>query len=209
MMNSPDSPEWEWITPDAPRHTAWTNEKEIALCKGWIHVSENSKKGNARKDVGFWTEVLQYFESKTKAPIRRVYDMINGKWKTVRLNVAWFCGTYANVMRRAQESEAGDEDYYNRALLDYEAEHGMQFTLLHCWESGDASINMNVDVGDDEEDEVEELRRPMGRDKAKGLKKKELRSSGSSSSTNDEALARLMVSELAMHNERAIGIKKE
>ncbi|GKG25831.1 hypothetical protein Tco_0398977, partial [Tanacetum coccineum] len=59
------------------------------------------------------------------------------------------------------------------------------------------------------EDEVEELRRPMGRDKAKGLKKKELRSSGSSLSTNDEALARLMVFELAMHNERAIGIKKE
>ncbi|GKA35351.1 hypothetical protein Tco_0721842 [Tanacetum coccineum] len=50
------------------------------------------------------------------------------------------------------------------------------------WSSGDASINMNVDVGNDEEDEVEELRRPMGRDKAKGLKKKGLRSSGSSSS---------------------------
>ncbi|GJS15724.1 hypothetical protein Tco_0410196 [Tanacetum coccineum] len=29
---------------DAPRQTAWTNEGEITLCKGWIHVSENSKK---------------------------------------------------------------------------------------------------------------------------------------------------------------------
>ncbi|GJY92353.1 hypothetical protein Tco_0508135 [Tanacetum coccineum] len=119
---------------DAPRQTSWTNEEEIVLCKCLIHVSENSKKGNARKDVEFWTEVLQYFESKTKASIRRVYDMINWKWKTVRLYVAWFCRTYANVMRRAQDSGAGDEDYYNRALLDYEAEHGMQFTLLHCWE---------------------------------------------------------------------------
>ncbi|GJY17370.1 integrase, catalytic region, zinc finger, CCHC-type containing protein [Tanacetum coccineum] len=45
------------------------------------------------------------------------------------------------------------------------------------------SINLNVDVGDGEEDEDQ--------------------------STNDEALARLMVSELAMHNERAIGMKKE
>nr|GEW64785.1 putative reverse transcriptase domain-containing protein [Tanacetum cinerariifolium] len=34
-------------------------------------------------------------------------------------------------------------------------------------------------------------------------------SSGSSSSINDEALARLIVSELAMHNERAIAMKKE
>nr|GEZ81317.1 hypothetical protein [Tanacetum cinerariifolium] len=121
-------------------------------------------------------------------------------------------------MHKAHESGARDEDYYNRALLDYEAEHGMQFTHLHCWEVlkgspkwmetevpkflsnpqackryktsgsssfdtefGDASINLNVDVGDDEEDEV----------------------------MNDEALARLMVSELAMHNEHAIGMKTE
>ncbi|GKB71534.1 ribonuclease H-like domain-containing protein [Tanacetum coccineum] len=94
-------------------------------------------------------------------------------------------------MRWAHESRAGDEDYYARALLDYEAEHGMSFTLHHCWEvlkgspkwmdtkgpnfatkhqaskryktfgsisfntdSEDASINLNVDVGDDEEDVV-------------------------------------------------------
>ncbi|GJU98878.1 hypothetical protein Tco_1328149 [Tanacetum coccineum] len=49
----------------------------------------------------------------------------------------------------------------------------------------------------------------MGRDKAKGLKKKRSRSSGSSSSMNEEALAKLMVSELAMHNERASRMKKE
>ncbi|GJZ12687.1 zinc finger BED domain-containing protein RICESLEEPER 2-like protein, partial [Tanacetum coccineum] len=149
-------------------------------------------------------------------------------------------------MSGAQESGAEDKDYFNRALLDYEAEHEMQFTHRHCWEvlkgslkwmdtevskflsnpqaskryktsesssfnteSEDASINLNVDVGDEEEYEVQELRRPMSRDKAVGLKKKGPRSSGSSSNTNDEALARLMVIELAMHNERAIGMKKE
>ncbi|GJW88098.1 hypothetical protein Tco_0163438 [Tanacetum coccineum] len=59
-------------------------------------------------------------------------------------------------------------------------------------ESGEASINLNVDVSDDEEDEVQEIRRPIGRDKAKGsMKNKGQRASGSSS-TNDDALARLM-----------------
>ncbi|GJY61195.1 hypothetical protein Tco_0461852 [Tanacetum coccineum] len=49
----------------------------------------------------------------------------------------------------------------------------------------------------------------MVRDKAKGsIKKKGPRSSGSSS-TNDKALARLMVSERAMHNQRAIKMQKE
>ncbi|GKD08463.1 hypothetical protein Tco_1188148 [Tanacetum coccineum] len=61
-------------------------------------------------------------------------------------------------------------------------------------ESEDVSINLNVNVDDDEEVEVEELRRSMGRDNTKGLKKKGPRSSGSSSSMNDEASTRLMVS---------------
>nr|GEU60569.1 hypothetical protein [Tanacetum cinerariifolium] len=122
-----------------------------------------------------------YFESKKKALDRRTYDMINGKWKTMRPNVARFCGTYANVMHMVQESRAADEDYYNRALLNYEAEQGMHFTLCHCWEvlkgspkwmetevpkflsssfnteSEDANINLNVDVGNDEEDAVHEV----------------------------------------------------
>nr|GEY35334.1 hypothetical protein [Tanacetum cinerariifolium] len=174
--------------------TAWTNEEEIALCKGWVH-----------------------------APGRRTYDMVNKKWKAVRPNVARFYGVYVTVVRRVQGSGAGDEDYFAMALLDHEAEHEMSFTLCHCrskryktygssssnTESGDASINSNVHVGNDEEDGVKELRRLMGRDKAKGLKMKWPRTSGSSSSMNDKALTRLMVSEPAMHNERAIEMKKE
>ncbi|GJZ29012.1 zinc finger BED domain-containing protein RICESLEEPER 2-like protein [Tanacetum coccineum] len=234
------------IAAPPPWSTAWTNEEEIALCKGWVHVSENNAIGNARREFRFWTNVLRCMENKTKALGCRTYDMMNGKWKTMRPNVAWFCGVYTNVIRRAHASGARDKDYFAMALLDYEAEHGMSFTLRHCWEVlrkspkwmdtkgpnfatkkqaakryktsgsssfntefGDASINLNVDVDDDKKDEVHELSRPMGRDKAKGLKKKGSRSSGSSSSMNDEALDRLMVFQMAMHNERAMEMKKE
>ncbi|GJR76277.1 glutathione S-transferase T3-like protein [Tanacetum coccineum] len=215
---------------DAPRQVAWTNEEEIALCKGWVYVSENSSVGNTRKDVGFWCEVLQYMESKTNQYGRRTYDMVNGKWKTVRPAVVRFCGVYGNVLRRLQESGASDEDYYAMALVDYEAETGTTFKLRHCWEilkgspkwmqsevpkfaaksgegskryktsgsssfnieSGEASINLNANVGDDEEDEVQEIRRPIGRDKAKDVAKKKGSRASGSSSMNDEALARLM-----------------
>ncbi|GKD79352.1 hypothetical protein Tco_1341973 [Tanacetum coccineum] len=104
-------------------------------------------------------------------------------------------GSFPHTAR--EEIGAGDEDYYNKALINCEAEHGMQFTFRHCWE-----YNLNVDDGDDEEDEVKELQRPLGKDKAKHLKKIGLRSSGSSSNMNNETLARLMVSELAMHTKR-------
>nr|GEX42783.1 hypothetical protein [Tanacetum cinerariifolium] len=74
---------------------------------------------------------------------------------------------------------------------------------------GDANININLDVGDNEEDEVQEVERPIGRDKAKGLKKKGAIASGSSATMKDEALASLMVFELAMHHERSMAVKKK
>ncbi|GKC92762.1 hypothetical protein Tco_1158204, partial [Tanacetum coccineum] len=89
-------------------------EEEIALAKGWRSVSENSERGNARKKDGFWVEVLEYVESKTKQEGRRTYDMVVGKWKVVRPVVVRFCGIYSNVMCMAQESGAGDEDYIQK-----------------------------------------------------------------------------------------------
>nr|GFB21992.1 hypothetical protein [Tanacetum cinerariifolium] len=38
---------------DAPRQSPWTTEEEIALCKGWLAVFENSKDANAKKQSGF------------------------------------------------------------------------------------------------------------------------------------------------------------
>nr|GEX67744.1 hypothetical protein [Tanacetum cinerariifolium] len=92
-------------------------------------------------------------------------------------------------------------------MLPREARH---LGLVHFnTESRNASINLNVNVGDDDEDDVQELLRPIGRDKAKDLKKKGARSSGSSANMNDEALARLMVSKLALQTESAMAMKKE
>ncbi|GKB60589.1 hypothetical protein Tco_0916775 [Tanacetum coccineum] len=169
--------------------------KKLRCVNVWVHVSENISKDNARKNAGFWTETLQYFESKTKAPIRQMYDMINGKWKTVRPNLARFCRVYINVIRRAQKSGVGDEDYYvlkgSPKWMDIEVPNfaSKHQASMRYKTSGSGSFNKE--------------------DKAKGLKKKGSRSSGSSSSTNDKGLARLIVSELAIHNEHAIEIKEE
>nr|GEX69821.1 RNA-directed DNA polymerase, eukaryota, reverse transcriptase zinc-binding domain protein [Tanacetum cinerariifolium] len=136
--------------------------------------------GNTRKHAGFWIAFLQYMQSKTKQYGRRTYDMENG---------------------------ASNEYYYAMALVDYEAETITTFKLRHCWEIvKDSPKWMQSEVpkfaGKSEEDEVSEIRRLIGRDKAKdAAKKKGSRASGSSS-MNDEALARLMVSEIVTQNER-------
>ena len=54
---------------------------------------------------------------------------------------------------------------------------------------------------------MQEVRRPLDRDKSKALKKKGVSKSGLSTSINDESLARMMISELAQHNERAMAKK--
>nr|GEW33105.1 hypothetical protein [Tanacetum cinerariifolium] len=206
-----------------------------------------TKVGNTRKHAGFWIEVLQYMQRKTKQYGRRTYDMMNEKWKTVRPAVVRFCGVYGNVMRRLQESGASNEYYYARAVVDYEAETVTTFKLRNCWEivkdslkwmqsevsnfagksregskryktsrsssfnieSREASINLNVDVGDYEKDKVPKIRRLVGRDKVKdSAKKKGSRASGPSS-MNDEALARLIVSEIVTQDECAIEMQKE
>nr|GEU79188.1 hypothetical protein [Tanacetum cinerariifolium] len=91
---------------------------------------------------------------------------------------------------------ASDVDYLQKALIDYQAEYGVPFTLLQCWEeSGEGSINLNTTVRDEAENEVEEVRRPkpMGRDQAK--RKVKAGSASSASSFDVEPLTKMMVSD--------------
>nr|GEV84783.1 hypothetical protein [Tanacetum cinerariifolium] len=122
--------------------------------------------------------------------------MVVGKWKLMRLTVVRFCGVYGNVMRMVQESGAGDEDYVQKSMIHYEHETEVPFRYRHCWDvledkSEGASINLNTTVAD--EDEVQEIRRPGGRDKARAAAKNKGSKASGSSTMNDDALARLMV----------------
>ncbi|GJX28376.1 hypothetical protein Tco_0236455 [Tanacetum coccineum] len=58
------------------------------------------------------------------------------------------------------------------------------------------SINLNTNVGDNDEDEVQEIRRPGGRDKARAAGKNKGSKASGSSAMNDDALTRLMVTEM-------------
>nr|GEU63117.1 hypothetical protein [Tanacetum cinerariifolium] len=129
---------------DAPRCTLWTNEEEIALRKGWVHVSEYSAKGNARKTDGFWTEVLDYLGKKKINPV--VERTICLKWWEQVVPKY----SYPND---AKKSKTSGSSSFNT-------------------ESNDASFNLNFDAGDEDENEVQEIPRSMGRDKARGSKKK-------------------------------------
>nr|GEY24823.1 putative ribonuclease H-like domain-containing protein [Tanacetum cinerariifolium] len=66
-------------------------------------------------------------------------------------------------------------------------------------ESRDASINLNTNVADKDEDEVQKIRRPGGRDKARAAGKNKGSKTSGSPTMNDDALYRLMVTEMTTH----------
>nr|GEV48011.1 hypothetical protein [Tanacetum cinerariifolium] len=66
-------------------------------------------------------------------------------------------------------------------------------------ESRDASINLNTNVADKDEDEVQKIRRPGGRDKARAAGKNKGSKMSGSPTMNDDALYRLMVTEMTTH----------
>ncbi|GJX39244.1 probable LRR receptor-like serine/threonine-protein kinase [Tanacetum coccineum] len=150
------------------RCVPWTPEEETALCKGWVRISEDSV-------------------------------------KDVRPKVVSFCGVYDNTIL-TYTSGAGDADYLQRAMADYHVKDEKKnkrykssgFSSFNTKESGEGSINLNTTVGDGEEDEVVEVRRPrpMGRDQAKRKMK-----TGSASSFDVEALANMMASDTSFSYE--------
>nr|GFA06029.1 hypothetical protein [Tanacetum cinerariifolium] len=138
---------------DAPRKIVWTYEEEIALAKGWVVISVNKKYGNARKEHGFWCEVLEYMETKTKQ---------------------YGCQTYDMSMRQVARDTS-------------------HLILVRSTQS------LNTNVGDNDEDGVKKIRRTMGRDKARAVGKNKRSKASGSSTMNDDALARLMVTEMTTH----------
>ncbi|GKD40207.1 hypothetical protein Tco_1260414 [Tanacetum coccineum] len=52
---------------DAPWQTPWTTEEEIALAKGWLAISENSKHGNARRQDEDEMQEIRRPEGRDKA----------------------------------------------------------------------------------------------------------------------------------------------
>ncbi|GJR87254.1 reverse transcriptase domain-containing protein [Tanacetum coccineum] len=208
----------------APRQNTWTTEKEIALAKGWGSVSENSERDNAGKKDGFWVEVLKYVESKTKqegeknsADILHVhpeqiftkpYDRESKfclRLRNVGLgkpipdfakkgvyeesfsrHAAWIGG----ILKDSPKFQEIAFPNFNQGSQGSSKRHKSSGSSSFNAESGDASINLNNTV--DDEDDVQEIRRPHGRDKAKNKGSKE----SGSSTMNDDALARLMVTEM-------------
>nr|GEV36618.1 hypothetical protein [Tanacetum cinerariifolium] len=110
---------------------------------------------------------------------------VKGDGEVLKESEKWSSG---EVLLFMQEREDGKSKRYKSSVS----------SSFNTKESGEGSINLNTTVGDEAENEVEEVRRPkpMGRDQAK--RKMKAGSASSASSFDVEALAKMMASEYVM-----------
>ncbi|GJZ58865.1 zinc finger, CCHC-type containing protein [Tanacetum coccineum] len=66
---------------DAAWHIAWTNEEEITLCKGWVHVSESSKLGCRRVELETNINIIGHFLTMKLKPEYHLNFVIVGGFK--------------------------------------------------------------------------------------------------------------------------------
>ncbi|GKA33297.1 RNA-directed DNA polymerase, eukaryota, partial [Tanacetum coccineum] len=104
-------------------------------------------------------------ETGTTFKLRHCWEILKGSLKWMQSEVPKF----------AAKSGEGSKRYKTSGSSSFNTD------------SEEASINLNANVGDDEEDEVKEVRRPIGRDKAKDAAKNKGSKASGSSSMNDEA----------------------
>ncbi|GJX35217.1 reverse transcriptase domain-containing protein [Tanacetum coccineum] len=166
---------------------------------------QKSQHGNARKKDGFWCEVLAYIESKTKQEGRRTYDMESGVGDEDYVQKAMIHYEHEtgvpfryhhcwDVLKDSPKFQEIAFPNINQGSKESSKRHKSSGSSSFNTESGDASIHLNTTVSD--EDEVQEIRRPGGRDKARAAAKNKRSKALGSSTINDNALARLMVNEM-------------
>ncbi|GJY68377.1 hypothetical protein Tco_0471359 [Tanacetum coccineum] len=141
---------------------------------------------------------------------RALYCFYNIRKNSSRLvcpAVIRFCGVYGNVMCMAHEGGTRDENYVQWEMIHYQAETGLPFKFRHCWDVLKDSpkwkeiVLPNFNTGSKggskrHKSSGLEIRQLGGRDKARATGKNKGSKASRSSTMNDDALVRLMVTEM-------------
>ncbi|GJT26170.1 RNA-directed DNA polymerase, eukaryota [Tanacetum coccineum] len=147
----------------------WTIEEEVALCKAWVHASEDSVEGNAKKAAGIRPEVSQFYEIYNSVKDRHqsgacdttIYQEAEIEYRTI-YNSAFALTDCWKILKdhskwRKVEMPKGFKSKKSRT-----SETTSQGNL----DSAHIGLNLNDKATDSEDVEVQEVP-PMGRDRVK------------------------------------------
>ncbi|GKC81016.1 hypothetical protein Tco_1136733 [Tanacetum coccineum] len=149
-----------------------------------------------QENTGYWQE-----------PNPHKYPVNNSLPHQRRRRIQPFCGVYGNVMCMVHEGGTRDENYVQWEMIHYQAETGLPFKFHHCWDVLKDSpkwkeiVLPNFNTGSKggskrHKSSGLEIRKLGGRDKVRATGKYKGSKASRSSTMNDDALVRLMVTEM-------------
>lgn len=189
------------------RGLSYTVAEDKVLCSAYLNVTRDPIVGTNQKSETYWERITNYYNTNTPGPARTTDSLIS-RWSTISKDTARFCGIKAEVDRRRQSGKT-ESDRIEDAVQQFRGLLGKPFQFLHCWQvlrnmrkwedwvSGkkdDSTPNIEEgetergSQGQAERDEeaysgAAEIRRPIGRDRAK-----KRRSEGGQSSSSSACL---------------------
>nr|GEV83029.1 hypothetical protein [Tanacetum cinerariifolium] len=185
-----------------PRCVPWTTEREIALYRSLVRISEDTVVGNTRKTKGFWVEIVNYMHSTYPVTKRQTeqtkYHVEYGVLFTLFIAERYYkCKKLSSV--EVREFIAQTKEHKSKR---YKLSGDNSFNMR---ESKDGSFNLNSTT-EDEEDEVHKVRpsHPIGRDQTKKKGKAGTSSASLTTGFDVESLSKLIVNEYEMVNEYAM-----
>ncbi|TVU35356.1 hypothetical protein EJB05_17242 [Eragrostis curvula] len=200
-------------------------DEDVNLVKSWLEISLDPITSNAQKKDGYWLKILQRYNLRRKSYPERSLRSLQSRWDIIKAEVGKFASVYADVIRE-NPSGMSDADKSTHAATIFAGIYKHSFPYMHCWEimkdepkwqdpksrafgnavRGDGFGEDRINLGDDNSVPTESgEKRPMGRDRAKALKKKANSDAGSASSSEyAERMQEISLQKMSIMQEESV-----
>ncbi|XP_012841222.1 PREDICTED: uncharacterized protein LOC105961539 [Erythranthe guttata] len=114
------------------RQPNWTIQEDEALCKSWLHISEDAVVGTDQQRGRLWDRIRMEFINNLKQDVGRNSNGLMNRWSTIQQSVSKFSG-YLSVIERARISGYNAEDNMGAATILYFEKENHHFKWETCW----------------------------------------------------------------------------
>jgi hypothetical protein len=124
------------------RSNNWTKLEDVFICIAYHNISDDPVVGNGQSSRAFWSRVYKTFKEIKNKRQNELEDWVKGIEREensmkVRFTkqIAKFVLVFNPFYKREKDSKpsgTNEEDIRNRAMENYEEQHGEPFKFQHC-----------------------------------------------------------------------------
>ncbi|KAL7094264.1 hypothetical protein ACP275_11G092200 [Erythranthe tilingii] len=114
------------------RQPNWSVKEDEALCRAWLHISEDPTVGTNQRRGKLWDRIGAEFVKILKEDSGRPSGGLMNRWSTIQLSVTNFSG-YVNMIERAPISGQSAEDNMLTTKQLYYKKENHVFKWETCW----------------------------------------------------------------------------